>query len=515
MNDPTLTHQVESDPLLRLFLDSVTDQAVFALDPDGVITTWNEGCVRLKRYSPAEAIGRHFRMLYTEEDRERCHPERNLELALAEGAFHEEGPRVRKGGELFVAEVSIYPIERDGRQAGFGKIVRDVTARKRHEAELESLNAELCAERGKLLSLVEDGPAFVALLEGRDLTFTYVNDAYYNLVGRRSVVGLPFARALPEIAGQGHVETLRTVFDTGQAYVVRERPVMLRRSPSEELEERFVDLSYHAARDAAGRIVGVLTHGVDVTEAVLSRRVVENINAELELQVARRTEDLVSRNLELERFTYSVSHDMRAPLRAMAANARMVIADEGERLSVQGRGRLERIGKASVAMGYLIDDLLKHARLGRRELLPQPVNLARLAGTVAREMDPEHADCEVKIEVDPELTVDCDPHLVGIALQNLFENACKYRSAGKAAVVRFGAEAVEGERRYFVRDNGIGFDMAYVGKIFLPFERLHREEYAGTGIGLANVRRAIERHGGRVWAESEPGRGATFWFTLG
>jgi PAS domain S-box-containing protein len=515
MNDPNLTHRVESDPVLRLFLDSLTDQAVFALDPRGVITTWNEGCVRLKGYSPEEAIGQHFRMLYTEEDQERCHPERNLERAHEESVFHEEGPRVRRDGSHFIAEVSIYPIEEGGRLAGFGKIVKDVTVRKHHEREREKLSAELRAERTKLLSLVEDAPAFVALLDGRDLTFTYANDAYYRLIGRRPILGLSFAVALPEIAGQGYVEILQRVFDTGEPFFVRERPVVLRRALDNRLEERFVDISYHPSRDAEGTITGVLTHGVDVTEAVLTRRLVEGMNVALEVQVARRTEDLVSRNLELERFTYSVSHDMRTPMRAMASNAMMVVEDEGGRLSLEGRERLERIAKAAVNMGNLIDDLLRHARLGRRELVLQTVNLASLAEAVAGEMDAEYSGCQVSIDLDPELFVECDPHLVGIALQNLFENACKYRRKEAASAVHLGVQQLDGKRAYFVRDNGIGFDMSYVGKIFQPFERLHREEYAGTGIGLANVKRAIERHGGQVWAESEPGQGATFWFTLG
>lgn len=515
MNDPNLTHQVESDPVLRLFLDSLTDQAVFALDPRGVITTWNEGCVRLKGYTPEEAIGRHYRMLYTREDQESGHPEHNLAMALQEGVFHEEGPRVRKDGSHFSADVSIYPMGEGGRHAGFGKIVRDVTQRKLHEADRERLTAELSAERAKLLSLVEDAPAFVALLDDRDLKFTYANDAFYRLIGQREILGRPFAEALPEIAGQGYVEILEKVFDTGEPYFVRERPVALRRNPDGHLEERFVDLSYHAARDAEGTITGVLTHGVDFTEAVLTRRLVERMNEELEVQVTRRTEDLVSRNLELERFTYSVSHDMRTPLRAMVSNARMAVEDESEHLSEEARARLDRIARAAATMANLIDDLLKHARLGRREIVLQTVCLARLAEDVVREMDPEHVDCEVTIDVDPEWCVECDPHLLGIALQNLFENACKYRRKEEASIVRLGMEEIDGERAYFVCDNGIGFDMSYVGKIFQPFERLHREEYAGTGIGLANVKRAIERHGGRVWAESEPGKGATFYFTLG
>lgn len=514
-NEQNLTHEVESDPVLRIFLDSLTDQAVFALDPEGVITTWNEGCVRLKGYSPEEAVGQNYRMLYRREDQERGHPERNLAKALAEGVVHEEALRVRKGGREFMAEVSIYPIEEKGRHAGFAKIVRDVTKRRQHEADIERLSAKLRAEESKLLTLVKDAPAFVAILDGRDLKFTYANDACTRLLGPRPIIGLPLAEAVPEISGQGWLEILQAVFDTGNPYVQAERSFTLAGASDGSLAEHFIDVSLQPARDPDGVIVGVLIHSVDRTERVRTRRALESLNAELEIRVMRSTEDLVSRNLELERFTYSVSHDMRTPLRAMGSNVMMVVEDEGKRLSDEGRYRLDRVSKAAVRMGQLIDDLLKYARLGRREIIPQAVSVSRIAEDAVREMGIEHVDCEVTIDLDPGLTVEGDPYLLGIVLQNLFENACKYRRMEAASVVRLGMEEIEGELRFFVCDNGIGFDMAFIEKIFQPFERLHREEYAGTGIGLANVRRAIERHGGRVWAESVLGEGATFYFTLG
>lgn len=243
--------------------------------------------------------------------------------------------------------------------------------------------------------------------------------------------------------------------------------------------------------------------------------VVEKANADLETQVRRRTEELVSKNQELEGFTYSVSHDMRAPLRAMVSNAMLVLQDEGPNVSEEGRRRLDRLAGAARKMAQLLDDLLKYARLGTREVRLEPVDLSALALEVAKEIDPALGDCSQIIQVQPDLHAQCDSKLIGMALQNLLENACKYRKSDGEATIRFGAEELDGEQVYFVKDNGIGFDMTYVAKLFQPFERLHREEYAGTGIGLANVKRAIERHGGRVWAEGSPGAGAQFFFTLG
>lgn len=246
-----------------------------------------------------------------------------------------------------------------------------------------------------------------------------------------------------------------------------------------------------------------------------ARKAIEKANEDLEVQVARRTEDLVAKNQELEGFTYSVSHDLRAPLRAMISNATLVLRDEGARVSVEGQERLNRLASNARHMALLLDDLLGYARLGTRELRIEPVDLSALARQVLQELDPEFADCAAAIEIEPGIVADCDPRLVGMALQNLFENACKYRRPEGPLRVRFGCRSNEDGTAYFVQDDGLGFEMAYVDKLFRPFERLHREQYVGTGIGLANVRRVIERHGGRVWAESDgPNRGSTFYFTL-
>lgn len=395
------------------------------------------------------------------------------------------------------------------------KFVLDDTVRHEAERERDRLTQELRSERERLISLVKDAPAFVALLDGPEFTFTYVNDAYYRLVGNRPIVGLTLKEALPEIVAQGYDEILRRVMETGEPYLVRERLVMLRVEAGGPLEERYVDLVYQPALDPEGNVTGVLTHGNDVTEQVRSRKAVIRLNEELEDTVRQRTEDLVFRNQELERFTYAVSHDMRTPLRAIVASASLVLEDEAEKVSPEGQARLQRLSMAAIRMSRLVDDLLEHARLGRAQISREPVRMAELARSVAGELPSELAGCDVSVQIGEELVAHCDPRLIGMALQNLFENACKYTLPGTSPVVCFGSERMDGERVFFVRDEGIGFDMAYAGKLYQPFERLHREEYAGTGIGLANVKRAVERHGGRVWAESGgPGRGATFFFTL-
>jgi len=272
------------------------------------------------------------------------------------------------------------------------------------------------------------------------------------------------------------------------------------------------------------RVVGVFTchtaepHEWTEDEVQLQRTVAERawaavenlrLNAELERRVEERTAELQAKNQELEGFTYSVSHDMRTPLRGIVGNARMLMEDYGEALPEEARRHLSRVSTAAQKMANLVDDLLQFARLGVAEPEREPTDVSALARRVADNL----GEAPQFIEVERGLHADVDRQMLGMAIFNLLENACKYRAPDRSPQVRFGFDPQQGA--YFVSDNGIGFDMQYIHKLFKPFERLHRDEqYPGTGIGLANVRRVIERHGGRIWAEAAPGEGATFWFTL-
>lgn len=232
---------------------------------------------------------------------------------------------------------------------------------------------------------------------------------------------------------------------------------------------------------------------------------VRDVLADLERRVEQRTSQLLAKITELEGFSYSVSHDMRTPLRSIVSNAAIVLEEEGERVSPEGRAGLERLQTSALKMARLIDDLLQFARLGTAEPRREPCDVTELSLQIADEVGAD-------VEAAPGLAVKGDPRLLGIVLHNLIENACKYRPKERPSHIEVG----EQDGAIFVRDDGIGFDMKYAPKLFVPFERLHRDgDYAGTGIGLANVKRIVERHGGRVWAESEPGKGSTFFFTLG
>ena len=224
--------------------------------------------------------------------------------------------------------------------------------------------------------------------------------------------------------------------------------------------------------------------------------------------------ELEMANRELEAFSYSVSHDLRAPLRAIHGFAEALIEDYGDRLDEVGMDYLNRVRRSAERMAQLIDGLLSLSRLSQRDLYVGMVDLSTLAREVIEELSQRQPDRSVEVKIADGLVAECDMDLVRIVLDNLLGNSWKFTVGKDQAVIEFGAIGQNGETVYFVRDNGVGFDMRYADKLFMPFQRLHGEEFEGTGIGLATVARIIYRHGGRIWAEGVPGAGATFFFTL-
>jgi PAS domain S-box-containing protein len=239
------------------------------------------------------------------------------------------------------------------------------------------------------------------------------------------------------------------------------------------------------------------------------------LNLELEQRVQERTNQLEATNKELEAFAYSVSHDLRAPLRALDGFSEALILDYHEQLDEQGQHYLRRIQEATRRMGQLIEDLLNLSRITRREITFEQVNLSSLAQQIASELRMQTPERMIEFDIAPNLLVRADPNLIKIAMENLFSNALKFTGGREQAKIQVGVTEQSGERVFFVRDNGVGFNMAYAEKLFTPFQRLHSvQEFSGTGIGLVTVQRIITRHGGRIWPEAAVNQGATFYFTL-
>jgi light-regulated signal transduction histidine kinase (bacteriophytochrome) len=255
-----------------------------------------------------------------------------------------------------------------------------------------------------------------------------------------------------------------------------------------------------------------------LANAIENARLYEQIQrdaAELEERVAERTAELAALNAELEAFAYSVSHDLRAPLRGINGFSQALMEDYADKLDAEGQDYLRRVVAASQHMGQLIDDLLTLSRVTRAEAYHETVELSALAEMVATELQHQEPGRQVEFVIADGLSAKGDARLLRVVLENLIGNAWKFTAKNPRARIEFGDMRHNGTRAYFVRDDGVGFNMAYADKLFGAFQRLHSTaEFDGTGIGLASVKRIVHRHGGQVWAEGEPERGATFFFTL-
>ena len=375
--------------------------------------------------------------------------------------------------------------------------------------EKPSLSA-LHASAATLRGLLESAPDGIVVVDGTGVILL-VNTQARTMFGyeERALIGQPVEILLPERLRGRHLEHRRGYIanpitrpmGTGLALAGR------RRDGSEFPVE--ISLSPMPTPD------GVLVISVirDITER---RRVEEQVRT-LNENLARRVGELDAVNKELEAFSYSVSHDLRAPLRSIDGFSRILLEEYAEQLDETAQDYLRRIRAATQRMGELIDDLLDLSRVTRREMRHEDVDLSALATAVVGRAAPGPARrAPSRSRSRPGLRGRGDSHLLRVLLENLLGNAWKFTSRQTPARIEFGAHR-EGDRLvYYVRDNGVGFDMAYADKLFGAFQRLHAAtEFPGTGIGLATVERILHRHGGRVWAHSEVGQGATFFFTLG
>ncbi|MFZ0814106.1 MAG: ATP-binding protein, partial [Candidatus Sulfotelmatobacter sp.] len=278
----------------------------------------------------------------------------------------------------------------------------------------------------------------------------------------------------------------------------------------------WIEVGGGPLKDSDGAIRGGVVAFRDITQRRADEREILKLNEELEVRVAQRTSQLEAANHELEAFTYSVSHDLRAPLRHIGGFSRILIEDFGPAMAPEARQHLKRIEEGTHRMGLLVDGLLNLARIGRHALKLQSASLNVVVEEVVSLLQPETEGRAVCWKIAEFPALECDPVLLKQVFQNLIANALKFTRTRERATIEINHRRENGESVIAIRDNGVGFNMKYQDKLFGVFQRLHRaEDFEGTGIGLATVQRIIRKHGGRVWAEAEPDKGASFYFTLG
>jgi signal transduction histidine kinase len=320
-----------------------------------------------------------------------------------------------------------------------------------------------------------------------------------------SVLLAEINRALDEIKKDG---TYQRIVDRWQAKVVVYQTI------EQVRQQRLILVGSLAAMLLA--LVFILALLYIVKKRKQAEADIRKLNAELESRIAERTTQLEAANSELEAFSYSVSHDLRAPLRAMSGFSKVLLTEYSVSLDDQGKHYLERIQVAANRMSELIDDLLTMSRVTRFDFKYEQVDLSKLATETIAALQEAEPQREAKPEISTGLSAWGDAALLRVVMENLLGNAWKFSAKVKEAHIEVGRTAIDIEEVFFIRDNGAGFDMSYADKLFGAFQRLHgAEEFPGTGVGLATVQRIIDRHGGRIWAKSEVGKGATFYFTLG
>jgi PAS domain S-box-containing protein len=480
-----------------------SDDAIIGKTLDERILSWNKGAERIYGYTAGEIVGRPISVL--------APPGLMEELAglmegvkRGEGVEHFETTRVRKDGQIIQVALTISPIrDARGQIVGASTIARDITRRKQAEEKLRNSEARYRA-------LHRDNPLMIFTLDTEG-TVLSINPAGVRQLGYPAV----------EVEGQ----SVLNVFHPDDRPQVKSSLEACLRSPQSPHRWQFrkirkngelvwVEELAQVVTDLSGA-TNVLVVCQDITARKQAEEEIQKLNQDLERRVADRTAQLEVANKELESFAYSVSHDLRAPLRSIDGFSRVLQEDYAGQLDEAGKENLAIVRAASQRMALLIDDILQLSRLSRAPLQLLPVDLSALAATVADGLKNLDPDRRVEFVIEPGCMAFADGNLMRIVLENLIGNAWKFTGKQSAAKIEFGRTTHEGAPAYFVRDNGVGFDMQYATKLFSAFQRLHKmAEFPGTGIGLATVQRVIHRHGGKVWIEGRVNEGATAYFTI-
>lgn len=490
---------LESEDRFRTHYDNAAI-GLYRTTPDGRILMLNPAGARMLGFESFEEISK-----------------RNLEEADYEAtrkAFREKIERdgavigmesnwTRKDGStIFVRESAKAIRDANGKIVYYDGSFEDISGRVQAESALRE-SERLYRKMNENSPL---GMHFYALQEDARLIFSGANPAADKLLGvdHLQFIGKTIEEAFPSLVNTEVPQRYHEAAVKGIPWVTEQIEYA-----DSQIEGAF---EVRAFQTTPGNMVAVFS---DITLRKQAEEKILNLNLELEQRVRERTLQLENTNKELEAFSYSVSHDLRAPLRGIDGWSQALMEDYQEKLDEQGREYIERVRSETQRMGHLIDDMLQLSRLTRVEMVKEPVNLSAIARSIIGRLERDNPRRQAEFIVETEIIAMGDPHLLEAALVNLLDNAFKFTSKREHARIEFGQTDRQGQRVFFIRDNGAGFDMAYAQKMFGAFQRMHKaSEFPGTGVGLAIVQRIIHRHGGQVWAEAQVGHGAKFYFTL-
>ena len=494
-------HELAAAQLAAIVTSS--EDAIIGKTLQGIVTSWNTGAESNFGYTAREMEGQPITRLIPP-DRQQEEVEILARIGHGESVRHFETVRLHKDGRAIDVSVTVSPIrDATGRIVGASKVVRDITARKEAEAAVRD-----SAERFQTMANSMSQLAWIARADG---FITWYNRRWYEYTGKTAadMEGWGWQSVHDPVA-------LPHVMEGWQAAIAAATTFDM------EFPLRGADGSFRTfltrvepLRNSAGQVVQWFGTNTDVTVLKAAEEKVHRLNAELEQRVAERTADLELANKELEAFSYTVSHDLRTPVRAIDGFSQAVLEDFGPQLPAEGHRFLQTIRQSAKRMGTLIDDLLAFAQLKRLELNKRPIDTNDLVRETLAELGAPWPDRRVELRIGDLPASFGDRALLKQVWINLLSNALKYTVTRDQALIELGCQSIRGVETFFVRDNGVGFDMRHADKLFTVFQRFHRaEDYEGTGVGLAIVQRIVQRHGGLVWADAAVDRGAMFSFTL-
>jgi len=503
----------QSEERFRLVVQAAPS-AMIAVDVNGKINLVNLHAQKLFGYGKEELLGHPIEMLVPERFRSgHTHHRQSFfseSSSRVMGAGHELLGLHKDGHEVPI-EIGLTSYEGSDGQSTLALIV-DITERKHVEQVLQKAHAELELQVQERTAALSEANALLQTMMDNMPDHIYFKDAEGRFIRNSKSQAKMMGLSDPaKVVGRTDFDFFPK--DHAQRSYDEEQKLMKSGQPLVNIEERvvwpdgqvaWVSTTKLPLRDTKKQVIGTFGISRDITARKQAEEELQKSNTQLE-----------AANKELEAFSYSVSHDLRAPLRSIDGFSQAVMEDYGEQLPEQGHEHLMRVRKAAQHMAALIDDLLNLSRVTRAPMKSDTVNLSKLAQGIIVELKRTQPERNVKFTGTPNLNVRGDPHLLQVVLENLLNNAWKFTSKREQAEIEFGSKRENDETIYFMRDNGAGFDMAYTSKLFGAFQRLHAmTDFPGTGVGLATVQRIIHRHAGRIWTEAEVDRGATFFFTL-